>query len=307
MRNLLPLIAIALLTSCEQKKAIEHRNRNYIELAFIRDTFIGTSVLDRPVYFSFDGSGDYDLMLMTLPVAFKEGDSLRFIRQPFILVNPKFHIAKTTSPNLEETVYPRVFTRDSQFLYLKSIWDDLEGKRVFFRLPYGKVIERRFVRITPDTLIMEGSGKRAVITDYANSYINVLTMQKVEPRSEYDALYHIKFHDGIPYLNIFRGLGVAVSIGDSVDRTITAASGLVLHENRDRDDFYTDRYLSLLGDRWFTVDSWGKLIPRKEVYILEKSDTLRYAFQILDFYYPDDPTRPGYITLRYGLIKKARR
>jgi len=100
---------------------------------------------------------------------------------------------------------------------------------------------------------------------------------------------------------------VAVSIGDSVDNTITAASGLVLHENRDRDDFYTDRYLSLLGDRWFTVDSWGKLIPRKEVFILEKNDTLRYAFQILDFYHPDNPAKPGYITLRYGLIKKARK
>ncbi len=307
MRNLLPLIIIALLTACEQKKAIEQRNRNYIELAFIKDTFINTSIIERPVYFSFDGTGDYDLLLMTVPVAFKEGDSLRFVRQPFILVNPGLHIAKTTSPNLEETVYPRVFTRDSQFLYLKSIWNKLEGRKVYFRLPYGKVVERKFVRITPDTLIIEGSGRRRIITDYANSYVNILTMQKVEPRSEYDPIYHIKFRNGIPYLNIFRGLGVAVSIGDSVDNTITAASGLVLHENRDRDDFYTDRYLSLLGDRWFTVDSWGKLVPRKEVYILEKNDTLRYAFQILDFYYPGDPTKPGYITLRYGRVKKARK
>ena len=307
MRKILPLIAIALLTACEQKKAIEHRNKNFIELAFIKDTFINTNIVEKPVYFSFDGTGDYDLLFMTIPVAIKEDDSLRFIRQPFILVNPKLHIAKTTSPNLEETVFPRVFTRDSQFLYLKSIWKKLEGRKVYFRLPYGKIIERKFVRITPDTLIMEGSGKREVIADYANSYINVLTMQKVEPQSEYDPIYHIKFRNGIPYLNIFRGLGVAVSIGDSVDNIITAASGLVLHENRDRDDFYTDRYLSLLGDRWFTVDSWGKLIPRKEVFILEKNDTLRYAFQILDFYHPDNPAKPGYITLRYGLIKKARK
>ncbi len=307
MRKIISLIILLLITACQQKKAIEQRNRDFIELEFIRDTFINTDILKEPVYFSFDGRGDYDLMFMTIPVAFKEDDSLRFVRQPFILVNPELPIAKTTSPNLEETIFPRVFTRDSQFLYLRSIWNNLEGKKVYFRLPYGKIIERRFIRITPDTLVLEGSGKRSTITDYADSYINILTMQKVEPRSEYDPVYHIKFRKGIPYLNIFRGLGVAVSIGDSVDRMITAASGLVLHENRDRDDFYTDRYLSILGDRWFTVDSWGKLVPRKEVFILEKSDSVRYAFQILNFYHPQDPSKPGFITLRYGRIKRIHR
>jgi len=103
MRKILPLIAIALLTACEQKKAIEHRNKNFIELAFIKDTFINTNIVEKPVYFSFDGTDD--LLFMTIPVAIKEDDSLRFIRQPFILVNPKLHIAKTTSPNLEETVF----------------------------------------------------------------------------------------------------------------------------------------------------------------------------------------------------------
>ena len=300
------ILGSILIQGCEKKKALDYEPGNYIKFEYVKDTFINVDVHKQMVKFSFepDTLHDYDLIFMTVPlvVKTKEGSYI-FAREPFIRVNPDYLIAKVTTPNLEETTYPKAFTRDSVFHYMEVIWDSLEGKTVYFRLPSGRIIERKFLKVSPDTLIVELDGSPYYILGYEDKYLNMETLMYDEPSSAYDTTYHIHFKGFVPELNIFAGWGVAVSIGSNVDSIKTMASGQVVDENKDGDDFYTDKYVSILGSDWYMLDDRHRIVPRQEVYIVRKNDREAFAFKILSYYHPEDTLRSGYFTIRYGKLK----
>ncbi len=303
----LTVIAVVFtLTGCSSSGGKGNYNPgDPLRFEFVRDTFLNQDVKKDAVRFSFeeDSLYGYDIEFVTLPLVVKSGQGYIFAREPFVLVNPLYQVAVVDAGRLEDARYPESFTRDSQFFYLESIWDSLPGKRVFFRMPHGEIISLKFQRVSPDAIILDLGGEPFVIMGYEDKFLNLKDLIYTEPSSLYDTTYHIHFIGTLPALNIYAGWGVAVSIGDSGDVIKVDRDGAVVHENEDGDDFYTDRFISAIGNRWYHLDENHRLVPDEKVYIVKKPDGRLYAFEILSYYHPQDTLKSGYFTIRYGKVK----
>ncbi len=308
MRRII-LIAIATgfaLTGCSTSGGKgSYEPGDALRFEYVRDTFLNRDVKKDVVRFSFeeDSLYEYDVLFMTLPLVVKSARGYIFAREPFIMVNPLYQVAILDASSLKEARFPRTFSSDSQFFYLERVWDSLAGRRVYFRLSHGEVISMKFSRVEPDAIILDMDGEPFVIMGYEDKFLDLKNLTYSEPSSLYDTTYHIHFIGTLPTLNVYAGWGVAVSIGDSVDRIVFDSSGALVHENEDGDDFYTDRFYSAIGNGWYHLDENHRLIPDEKVYIVRKPDGRLYAFRILSYYHPEDSLRSGYFTIRYGKVK----
>ncbi len=297
------IVALSGCTGSGEKKAYEPGDILHFE--YVQDTFLNGDVKKDVVRFSFeeDSLYEYDVMFMTLPLVVKSGQGYIFAREPFILVNPLYEVASVDAGDLKDARFPDSFSRDSQFFYLERVWDSLAGREVYFRMPHGEVISLKFQKVSPDEIILDLDGEPFVILGYEDKFLDLKNLTYSEPSSLYDTTYHIHFIGTLPTLNVYAGWGVAVSIGDSVDKVVVDRDGAVVHENEDGDDFYTDRFISVIGNGWYHLNENHRLVPDEKVYIVRKPDGRLYAFRILSYYHPEDSLRSGYFTIRYGKVK----
>ncbi len=304
--TLTAIATVFALTGCSSSGGKSAYNPgDALRFEYVRDTFLNRDVKKDVVKFSFeeDSLYEYDVMFMTLPLVVKAGQGYIFAREPFIMVNPLYEVAVVDAGSLKEAKFPEAFTKDSQFFYLERIWDSLAGREVYFRMPHGEVISLKFQKVNPDAIILDLGGEPFVIMGYEDKFLNLKDLTYSEPSSLYDTTYHIHFIGTLPALNVYAGWGVAVSIGDSEDVVKVDEDGAVVHENDDGDDFYTDRFISAIGNRWYHLDENHRLIPDEKVYIVRKPDGRLYAFEILNYYHPEDSLKSGYFTIRYGKVK----
>ncbi len=267
---------------------------------FVRDTFVDVNVKESIASLSFDG-GDYDLLLLTLPLKVYFNGVYLTVRDPFIFVNPSDEVGVVQAEDIYQAALPDSFSRDT-FLRALPVWDStLDGKMLYFKL-FGEMDSVLVVSITPDSLVLEKGGAIYVIRDYADAYLNLGTMELVSPTGLYDSTYHIRFEGTTPYLNIYYDWGVSVSTTAPYDTTIITPYGNVLHENHDGDSLYTDEYVSAIGSGWYTVNENHMVIPDDLVFFVKKPDGSIYAFEVLDYYNQNGES--GYFTIRFGKLKQ---
>ncbi len=268
---------------------------------FVRDTFIDVNVKEDMATLSFDGT-DYDLLLLTLPLkVYIGGGAYITVRDPFIFVNPSREVGVVQAEDIYQAALPDSFSRDT-FVRALSVWDSsLDGRVLYFKL-FDEMDSVLVLSITPDSLVLQKNGSVYIVRNYANSYLNLNTMELISPTGLYDSTYHIRFEGTSPYLNIYYDWGVSVSTTIPYDTTIITPYGNALHENYDGDSLYSDGYVSLIGAGWYTVNENHIVIPRDLVFFVKRPDGTIYAFEVLDYYNQNGDS--GYFTIRYGKLEQ---
>ena len=271
------------------------------ELEFVKDTFININVKERVVEFSFDGTTDYDILLFTLPLKVYYNGFYLTIRNPHIFVNPENEVGVAEAQDIYSAEIPDTFSSDSFFNYFQSRGGIQEGRVYYFKL-FSDIDSLIFLKASGDTLIINrlSAYSSDTIIGYRDAYVNLNTASVVNPISPYDSTYHIRFIDGVPHLNIYYDWGVSVSDSLPLDTTLISQYGDAIHENDDGDYFYTDRYVSHIGDGWYTY-SGQSVVPLDRVYYVRKPDGTIFVFEVLDYYNEDGES--GYFTIRFGKLR----